>query len=303
LEKIRVTDIFVYQILTHNMTRMDLDPACRVLDNSANERPDWFEYWPIRKFFLDAQLEEDAYYSFLSPRFKEKTNLRVAAAMDFVNDQNGHADVVIFTPSLHLTAYYWNVFQYGEACHPGLVKLATEFFERIGSPTDLQELVTHSQNEVYSNYFFAKPIFWRTWLKITESLIAIAESPDDSFGQRLRKPTSYRGRFDAQIKIFIMERIPTWLLARNSEFIVRVRDPFAVRSRLYKLPGAIMCDALKIAYVSNNRQQRYRDMFSVVSKLGKPISWFFRLGYFLGFRNVRWYLDRLGTYWTRAGRL
>ena len=297
-----MSKIFVYQILSHHQKREDLDPACQVLDNSANERSDWYEYWPIRKFLLNERLEEDAYYSFLSPRFKEKTNLRVAAAIDFVNAQS-QADIVLFSPSLHLTAYYWNVFKYGEACHPGLMPLATAFFERIGYPTDLEELVTHSQNEVYSNYFFAKPRFWRTWLNITEQLFAVAESSNDPFGERLRKPTSYRGRFDAQIKIFIMERIPTWLLARNHDFVVRSCEPFAVRSRLYKLPGAIVCDALKLAYVSNARQARYKDVFSVVSKLGKPISWLFRLGYFLGFTNVRWYLDRLGTYWTRAGRL
>jgi hypothetical protein len=279
-----------------------LDPACLVLDNSSNERPDWYEYWPIRKFLLNESLQEDAYYSFLSPRFKEKTNLRIAAALDFVNRQEGNADIVLLSPSLHLTAYYWNVFKYGGACHPGLVKLATEFFERIGHPTDLEELVTHSQNEVYSNYFFAKARFWRAWLSITEQLVAIAESEDDPLGIKLRKRTSYRGHHETQLKIFIMERIPTWLLARDHEFVARVRDPFAARSRLYKLPGAIVCDALKIAYVANGRQERYRDIFSLVSKWRKPISGLIRLGNFLGVGNVRWYLGRLASYWTRAGR-
>lgn len=295
-----VSKIFVYQILYTK--KEDLDPACLVLDNSANERPDWYEYWPICKFLLNEPLDDDAYYSFLSPRFKEKTNLRVAAALDFVNAQDAAADIVLLSPSLHLTAYYWNVFKYGEACHPGLLKLAMEFFERIGQPTDLEDLVTYSQNEVYSNYFFAKPRFWRAWLSITEQLIAIAESPEDSLGKRLRQPTSYRGHHDAQLKIFIMERIPTWLLARDRTFVARVRDPFVARSRLYKLPGAIVCDALKVAYVANGRQERYRDLFMLISKLGKPISGLVRLGNFLGFRNVRRYIERLGAYWTRAGR-
>ena len=297
-----MSNIHVYQILTHYGKRESLDPACLVLDNSSNERPDWYEYWPIRNFLLRQSLDEDAYYGFLSPRFKEKTNLRVDAALDFVKAQDIQADVVLFSPSLHLTAYYWNVFKYGEACHPGLMKLAGEFFDRIGQRTDLEELVTYSQNEVYSNYFLAKPRFWKAWLGITEQLIAIAESPDDPLGEKLRGPTSYRGRTDAQIKVFIMERIPTWLLARDSTFSARVRDPFVARSRLYKLPGAMVCDALKIAYISHGRQERYKDLFSLVSKFGKPISWLFRLGNFLGSRNVRGYLDRLGSYWSRAGR-
>jgi hypothetical protein len=182
------------------------------------------------------------------------------------------------------------------------MKLAAEFFEHIGQPADLEELVTDSQNEVYSNYFFAKPRFWKAWLGIMEQLIAIAESPDDPLGAKLRGTTSYRGRNDAQIKVFIMERIPTWLLARDHAFSTRVRDPFVARSRLYKLPGAMVCDALKIAYVSHGRQERYKDLFFLVSKFGKPISWLFRLGNFLGLRNVRWCLERFGSYWTRAGR-
>jgi hypothetical protein len=298
-----VPNIFAYQILTPYSTREELDPDCLVLDNSANERPDWYEYWPIRKFLRNERLEEDAYYGFLSPRFKQKTNLRVAAARDFVNRLEGQADIVLFSPSLHLTAYYWNVFKYGEACHPGLMTSATEFFERIGQPTDLDELVTYSHNEVYSNYFFAKPRFWRTWLSIAEQLIAIAESLDDSLGQKLRTPTSYRGRHESQMKVFILERIPTWLLARNHEFVSRTRDPFAVRSRLYKLPGAIACDALKNAYVSNDRDPRYKNVFALCAALGKPIGLLFRLGYFLRFTKVRWYLDRLGEHWTKAGRL
>ena len=93
-----------------------------------------------------------------------------------------------------------------------------------------------------------------------------------------------------------MERIATWLLARDNEFVARARDPFAVRSRLYKVPGAIACDALKIAYVEHQHHPRYRDVFSLFSTWGKPMSLLFRLGYALRFPGVRRCLDRLGEY-------
>ena len=161
-----MSTIIIYQIKSHYTNPADLDPTCRVLDNSANERPDWYEYWPIRRFLLNESLDETAFYGFLSPRFKHKTNLTAGAVRDFVTRENcAGADIVLFTPSLHLTAYYWNVFQYGEYCHPGLLELAGQFFRRIGEPTNLTELVSHSRNEVYSNYFIAKPRFWRAWLE------------------------------------------------------------------------------------------------------------------------------------------
>lgn len=295
-------EVFIYYIKSYYTKPEDLDPALGVIDNSANERPDWYEYWPIRKFLLNESLDDNAFYAFLSPSFTKKTNLRPSAIYDFVRREGALADVILLSPSLHLTAYYWNVFKYGDYCHPGLGELATKFFSRIGQPTDLEDLVTHSGNEVYSNYFLAKPKFWRAWLQITEQLIAFAESPTDPLGEELRKKTTYRGHQDTQIKIFIMERIPTWILARSSDFTIRVRDPLATRSRLYKLPGAIVCDALKLAYVTTGRRDTYKTMFRAVSTLRKPLSALIRVGDFLRFPYVRSLLEKLGTYWTKAGR-
>lgn len=296
-----MTQSFVYTILNHYTKREDLDPSYGVIDNSSNERPDWYEYWPIRKFLLGTPLIEDAFYGFLSPKFELKTNLRAPAVFDCLRS-NGAADVVLMSPSLHLTAWYWNVFQYGEACHPGLLGLATRFFERIGQPANLTDLVTHSRNEVYSNYLFAKPRFWRAWLEITEQLVAIAETPDDPLGIELRRVTTYRGAKEAQIKIFIMERIPTWLLARDAAFATAVRDPFVVRSRIYKVPGAVICDALKTAYVANDRREQYRESFDFFSRFGRFFNAQIRVGSFLGVKLIRSTLAALSSHWTRPGR-
>jgi hypothetical protein len=292
-----MSEIFLYQI--YYARPEDLDPGFRVLDNTSNERPDWFEYWPIRKFLLNEPLDEDSFYGFLSPKFKQKTNLSAAAAREFVQREGATADVVLLSPSLQWTAYHWNVFKFGDAVHPGLLNVADQFFRHIGQPTNLNTLVSNSQNEVYSNYIIAKPRFWREWLDINEKLFALAESPDDPLGIELRKPTSYRGSNGAQMKVFIVERIATWMLARPSSFVACMRDPFVARSRIYKLPGAIICDALKIAFVANPREE-YKDLFDLVSAFGKFLSWQIRLGNFLRFKHVRICLQKLSSYWTKA---
>jgi hypothetical protein len=295
-----MSEIFIYQILPHYAKSEDLDPGFLVLDNTAQERLDWYEYWPIRKFLLKEPLQNESFYGFLSPRFNQKTKLGAAAVREFVSCDRNAADIVLFSHSPEKTAYYWNVFEYGEYCHPGLFDLATQFFERIGQATDLKELVTHSRNEVYSNFMIAKPRFWKVWLSIIEQLIAIAESPTDPLGAELRKPTSYRGQRDAQMKVFIMERIATWILARDPGFVVRVREPIVARSRLYKLPGAIVCDALKIAYVADNRQEKYKVIFNLVGKLGKLFSLQIRLGNLVGIKAVRLCLESLSARWTSS---
>jgi hypothetical protein len=292
--------IFIYQILTHYTKREDLDPGFLVLDNSKNERPDWFEYWPIRNFLSREALDEESYYGFLSPKFKQKTNLSAAAAREFVGQENGRADVVLLSPSIHLTAYHLNVFIFGDTVHPGLLKIADQFFRHIGEPTNLHALITNSRNEVYSNYIIGKPRFWRAWLKVTEQLFVVAESPDEPLGAQLRKPTLYRGGNGVQMKIFIMERVATWLLARDSSLVARVRDPFVARSRIYKLPGAIVCDALKIAYMTNRRPE-YLDLFFVISRFGRSISWVIRIGNLLGIGPIRTCVARLSANWTKTG--
>ena len=295
-----MTSAFVYQIRYDAAQEVDHDLL--PLDNTANERPDWFEYWTIRTFLRTQPLDENAFYGFLSPRFKSKTNLSGREVHEFIRRHGDTADVLLFTPSLHLTAYYLNVFKYGDSCHPGLLGLATRLFRRIGRPTNFDTFITHSGNEVYSNYFVARPRFWRAWIEVTEQLFAIAESKDDPLGMELRRPTKYRGAESVEIKVFLIERVATWVLARESQFVVKARDPFIARSRLYKLPGAIVCDAVKIAYQRNGRSREFADLFRIVSKSARGLSLLLRLGSFWRIEPARRCVAALATYWKRPER-
>jgi hypothetical protein len=288
----------VYQILTPYTARNELDPGFGVLDNSANQRPDWYEYWPIRNFLLNQPLDERAYYGFLSPRFELKTNLKAHDVAQFVARGATEADVVLFSPSIHNSAYYWNVFEHGEAQHPGLKAVAAEFFARIGLTVSLDEAVSDSRNTVHSNYFVAKPRFWRAWLEVTEHLFAIAEDPADPLGAKLRAATQYRGSVNVAMKIFIMERVATLLLMLNKHFTCRARDPFAAKSRIYKLPSAIICDALKIAYATEGREQ-YRQIFKWARAMRGAWNLRVRVAALLGVGPARRCLAELEGYWSR----
>jgi len=290
--------VHTHQILNHYTSRQELDPGFDVLDNSANERPDWYEYWPIRTYLLNQNLDENAFYGFLSPKFKLKTNLSAADVRDFLQASDPATDVALFSPSIHNSAFFLNVFEHGNAEHPGLLQVANAFFARLNHPRPLEELVSDSRNTVHSNYFIAKPRFWRAWLAVTERLFAIAEIPDDPLGVVLRTPTQYRGRRDVQMKIFLMERIATWILITDRSFVARARDPFVARSRIYKLPLAIICDALKIAYTTQGRGQ-YKDVFLMLRRFARPWTLQVRLSGALGVGGARPYLRLLKSYWDK----
>ncbi len=156
----------------------------------------------------------------------------------------------------------------------------------------MQSLISDSRNTVHSNYFIAKPRFWRAWLKITEQLFAIAETAQDPLGIQLRTATQYRGRRDVQMKIFLMERVATWILITDGSFVARARDPFVSRSRIYKLPVAIICDALKIAYSTQGRRQ-YLDVFLLLRRFAKFWTFQVRSSNALGVGGARPYLQTL----------
>jgi hypothetical protein len=290
--------VHIYQILNHYTSRQELDPGFEVLDNSNNERPDWYEYWPIRKFLLNASLDEEAFYGFLSPKFKLKTNLSAAEVVDVIRSSGAATDVVLFSPSIHNSAFYLNVFEHGDAEHPGLMRVAQDFFARINHPQPLASLVSDSRNTVHSNYFIAKPRFWRAWLKLTEQLFSIAETAGDPLGIQLCTATTYRGRREVQLKIFLMERVATWILVTDKSFTAHARDPFVARSRIYKLPVAIICDALKIAYTTQGRRQ-YLDVFLMLRSFAKFWTFQVRSSNALGVGGARPYLQTLRSYWDK----
>jgi hypothetical protein len=275
-----------------------LDPGFAALDNTSNLRPDWFEYWPMRNFLQRETLDENAFYGFFSPRFKQKTNLDAAAVNQFIARCAPGLDVVLFSPSIHNAAFFLNVFEHGESEHPGLLAAARKFFARAGQPPLTEDSISDSRNTVHSNFFVAKPRFWRSWLALNEQLFHLTENPDDRLGRQLRSPTTYRGAVSVEMKVFLMERIATWILMTDASFSVGVRDPFAARSRLYKLPVAVICDALKIAYATQGRSQ-YKDVFRLVSKIHRHWTRQIRIGSALRIGPFKPTLRRLKAYWDK----
>jgi hypothetical protein len=92
--------------------------------------------------------------------------------------------------------------------------------------------------------------------------------------------------------------VATWILANDRSLMVRVRDPFVARSRIYKLPLAIICDALKIAYTTQNRGQ-YKDVFLMLRSLGRLWTLQIRLSEASGVGGARPYLRILKSYWAK----
>jgi hypothetical protein len=260
-----MTNIYIYQIYYDEDSRAALDPGFIPLDNTSNERPDWFEYHPIRKFLLEHKLEDDAYYGFFSPRFGGKTKLNADRVKNFIRENAG-IDVALFCPLFDQSALFQNVFWQGEAHHPGLIDISQGFANDVGIDVDIKNLVTDSTNTIFSNYFVAKSVFWAKWFHIAEQLYNQAEGSQSDKTTNLAASTSYRDTNVIHMKVFLMERLATLILSASDIFTIAAYK--ATELPMHPLNTsyaryALVCDALKLAY-RRLKNERYLDEFFAV---------------------------------------
>lgn len=208
-----------YQIVYDDITRGQRDPGFEALENSGSGRQDWYEYWPIRNYLRTMSLDESTLYGFVSPQFYAKTHLSAADVRRFI-ESSADADVFTFSPFPCHGASFLNVFEQGNFFDPGFLQIATEFFERIENKTKLRELVNHSGNVVYCNYLFAKPRFWREWVRICDQLFDATEGEESckSLNEQIQYCKENGESSVVDRKVFIMERVAPYLLASSNRF-------------------------------------------------------------------------------------
>ena len=56
--------VHLYHIAYSEKTLAEVPPGYLILDNVNSPRNDWREYWPIRRFLIDEDLDENAFYGF-----------------------------------------------------------------------------------------------------------------------------------------------------------------------------------------------------------------------------------------------
>ncbi|MBH1963190.1 MAG: hypothetical protein I8H77_02580 [Comamonadaceae bacterium] len=188
----------------------NLDQGFIPLDNTQPERPDLYEYWPIRKALLTKNFSDDEYIGFFSPRLKEKTNLTFDRMADKINQTR--SGVISFSPCFEEIACYPNSFIQGDAVHPGLLKTAQRIFHDLELGIDLHTLIQDQTRTIYSNYFVATYSFWKEWLQLSEKIFKISEDKNSILGSSLNHMVKHRTGASYAMKVFIIERLVSILL-------------------------------------------------------------------------------------------
>ena len=245
--------VSIHQIFYDEASCAQLEPGYLPLDNSANLRPDWYEFWSIRQFLLETPLQPDRWYGFFSPRFAEKTGLDSAAVLEFIQTIDGYAGVALFSPYWDQIAYFQNPFEQGEYYHPGLMAVARRFLDVAELRIDLDRLVSDTLTAVFSNYLVAKPAFWVEWLRLANVLFEFVEHSDDPAAIAMRTATRYKGEPEAvAMKVFIQERLASLVLAQGNFLVASVDTSDRRRPSGLLTPKVLRalqtCDLLKQEY-------------------------------------------------------
>ncbi len=211
--------VHLYQIAYSEETWNLVAPGFIALDNRANARPDWAEYWPIRNFLLSEELDDNALYGFVSPRFAEKLHCSSDDILAFAASLGEQADIASFSPYFDLQAAFLNPFEQGEFSHPGLLDTAARALREVMPRVDLRTLLCRTGDSIYCNYLAAKPAFWRKWLGVCERIFAMAESASHPLHAALNRPYAHRGA--NQTKVFVIERIAALLVTVDKLAVAR----------------------------------------------------------------------------------
>jgi len=264
----------VHQIFYDEVTRAQLDPGFMPLDNCANERPDWYEFWVIKNYLERHTLEPDTWYGFLSPKFRSKTGMDSRVLYSFLDacETSGH-EVFMAPAHWHDDRKSRNPYVQGEfGTHTGIADLAQQFFKHAGWAVDIRNSVAHSENFTFCNYVVAKPAYWEVWLHLARIFFDVAENHPGPLGTDLRSNTLYGVACAAPIKTFIQERFP-YLVVQERQLKSRSPGPGMIAS-LAAQQGQIdantlslidACNLMKIFYSQTHRPD-YLQAFQTLSR-------------------------------------
>jgi ubiquinone/menaquinone biosynthesis C-methylase UbiE len=249
-------------------TVQNMPAGFQLLDNASNPRPDWFEYWPIRNFLLNTKLKKNQYYGFFSPKFGFKTGHDYNTLANQISTIDNTTDVVFVCPQPEVGALFLNLYHGSDFTDSGALDTCQSIFTAIDEAIDLKTLITDSRNTIYSNYFIAKPAFWKKWLEVCEKIFDIAESEtsDPVLKAALNKKTTYGT--DADRKIFVIEGVASVLVKHYdySTQSIDILEAQAAKGAFYKAKKeALICDSLKIAYQAT-QQAPFLDLFQKLSQ-------------------------------------
>lgn len=268
-----MTPVF-YQIHYRPEQRAHLDPLACPFDNTGVAHP-LLEFNVFER--LHAQ-NPGALWGALSWKFTQKTGLTLADLQAYIAAHPG-ADVYFCNPFPETEAYYHNLWQQGQTCHPQFLPLCERFFQAAGLDTrHLVELLPAARYAA-TNYFVGTPAFWSSYLTFVRAALTQAEAnmaPADWSRLRSSAADAKGAHAGACYLPFIVERL----------FSLWLQQPTGLRAAKYP----VQPKTVELSHVTVLRALKERAIQDRSNLLA--VGW-------ANYRNLH-LADRYGAAWARA---
>jgi|GEM_PF-607368 len=200
----------LFQIFYDGETAAQIQPGFEPLNNTDGPA-DFFEIYPIFKYLKTNEIHDHDWLGFFSPKFQEKTSLTAMDVIQEIQETNDQVEVCSFTSHWADIAFFQNVWEHGEYCHPGLAEFSQELADRSEYEIDLRGSISCLQNSVYSHYLVAKGRFWKEWYRIVEKYFEMITGDDTLFNLKTMHANKH-----VSMHPFIIERVPSLILQNKS---------------------------------------------------------------------------------------
>jgi len=266
-----VRPVKLFQIFYNSQSAPQPQPGFELLDN-RNGPPNFRESFPIFNYLKTNEIDDEGWLGFFSPKFAEKTGLGAEDVLAEVTRLADNIDACLFTSHWSQIAFFQNVWEHGEYCHPGLAGLCQTLADHAGYTVDLMKSVSTLNNAVFSHFIVARGKFWREWYRIVEIYFKLITNDDELF----MSETLHEGAA-LSVHPFVIERVPSMILqdarfhataskrvlCESNNFISHMLNPqaqWAKKARDSMSEQLLVADRMKMAYIATGNK-KYLDEY------------------------------------------
>lgn len=205
----------LYQITYSNDVAEAVDPLFPCFDCRDDPAPDKRETYHMQRFFRCGRHLESEYTGLFSPKFQKKTGLSASEFSRFI-DKNPGVDVYFINPYPHLAYLYFNAWDHGEQCHPGLTDLANQVFAAAGLAVDVRTFPRQTGDTLlYCNFWAGNARFWALFMDFVGTIAAAVDRLPPATREQIYQDADHSA--PATYYAFIFERLFSTFVMRHPD--------------------------------------------------------------------------------------
>lgn len=239
-------DIAIYEI--HFEDGQCLYESKFIKYSVENLQPEWREFRHIIDFYRSKNYLKHDLTGLFSRKFGLKSKISGSEFLEFAQCA-GPVDVVFINPFPQVESIYYNVWEQGETCHPGLMDMANRLLAGAGFDIDVKKITRQTSSELlFCNFWIGSPKFWKVYVgEFLEPIAKFLESGVDVSLQNEINQNTYH-TIDCGFTPFIAERLFSTFLSLNPQIVrakvevAQINDYFIhpFEERAMKIGGKIL---------------------------------------------------------------